>query len=502
MPRRRKAKPAPESPRLPRSFDLFDLAQRYRSTSRPIGLYAWEHEAIMSARDDQVRGKFKRPVALVRSMLTERAIYAAAVNRLAPHRGLPRSVSAPMGVELAGNALSVLEEAAQVFGARGSVAVTAGVHADAFSGKAFLGLHIEQVVWEPRADGSREDPFVTPWPMEFAEWSEVDRCLIATTTEGRVPIVHGDGRWIVTQEHELDPWQWGAVVPFAALWPETAFGRRDRSANAESHGDSKFIGYLPEGIDINSPQGDAMLAQMERLYDTRRVMLAPSGAKVERNEAMSANWQIFKEIIDSNTRDAQRILLGQDGTMSDSGGNYIKSRTLFGVRNDIVEGDLVARGAALSSGLLRPWSLVNFGRWDRLEFSWTIPDADEDARIESIAARTRQFSEALRLYRENGFVIDQPAVERLAREFRIAAPRLADQSPTGADFYAYELEGGVFTINEARERKGLSPVPWGNLTLPEARAQAEAAAAQPAAPAASDRTTSVTPHRSPLRPAS
>lgn len=498
MPRRRKPKAAPESPRLPRSFDTLDLAQRYRTHFRTVGLYAWDHEKVVAARDDQARGQFKRPAALVRSMLTERAIYAATINRLAPHRGLPRTITAPG--DLRGNAQSILEEALGLFVSRTSVALADGGHADALAGKAFHGLHVEQIVWEPRADGSRDDPFATTWPMEFVEWSMVDRALIARTTEGDVPIVHGDGRWIVTREHEHEPWMWGAVLPFASLWPETAYGRRDRSSNAESHGDSKFIGYLPEGIDIASPQGDAMLSQMERLYETRRVMLAPAGAKVERNEAMSANWQIFKEIIDSNTKDAQRILLGQDGTMSDSGGNYIKSRTLFGVRNDIVEGDLVARGSAISTGLLRPWSLVNFGRWDRLSFEWVLPDADEDARIESIAQRTRSFSEALRLYRENGFVVDQAAVDRLAESFRVAAPRLADQSPSGAEFFAYELDGGVFTINEARERKGLPPVEWGGVTLPERQAQLAAAAAAAAAP--SDRAPAVSAHRTPLRPAS
>ena len=424
MPRRRKPKEAPESPRLPQTFDT---GPALRVTPNTRGLYSWENEAIIAARDAQVRGQFKRPVELVRSFLTERSIFAAAVNRLAPHRGLPRTITCAK--QLTGNAATALEEAIAVFCGRSSVSLSSAANADAFFRKAFHGIHVEQMHWELRADGLREDVFVAPFPLECVEWSEIDRCLIAITTAGRIPIIHGDGRWSVTQEHAESPWHFGAVVPFANLWGSVAFARYDESQNAESHGDSKWIGTMPEGVPTTSEEGQALLAQMERLYDRRRAVVIPYGSTIKRDEAMSQNYQIFRGIIETGTKESQRILLGQDGTMTDTGGNYIKSKTLFGVRNDIVEGDLSSRGSCISTGTLRPWSLINHGRWDRLEFSWVMPDPDEDARIESIAGRMLKFNEVIAAMRANSFLIDQKTVDRVAAEFKIPAPQLPEVAP-------------------------------------------------------------------------
>lgn len=52
-----------------------------------------------------------------------------------------------------------------------------------------------------------------------------------------------------------------------------------------------------------------------------------------------------------------------------------------------------------------------------------------------------------------------------------ASMSLLEQGP---QIYAYELEGGIVKINEARARKGLPAVPWGDQTLPELLAQLEA----------------------------
>lgn len=460
MPRARKPRRPVESPRLPRTFDRAAIVgQQHQTQTRPRGLYAWTYDEIVAARDAQIRGAFRMPVQLARSLLTEPSIYAAQLNRIAPHRGLPRTITCRQ--ELRGTPAAILEEAVQTFCSDASVALSTGVQADAFDALSMHALHVEQIVWEARSDGSRLDAFVTPWPLEATEWSEVDKCLIATTTTGRCRIEHGDGRWIVTAKHADQPWRWGALVPLSGLWSDVAFARRDRSKNAESHGEDKWIGSLPEGVPLDSEEADAMQEQLVKLYEFRRVMLKPHGSEVVRNEAMGQNWQIFKEIIESDLKDAQRILLGQDGSMTNTGGNYVKAWGLFGVRNDIIESDLSTRGSCLSTGLLRPWSLLNFGRWDRLEHRWLIPDADEDARRESAAARRRALFEALELAKKAGCVVDQAYVDQVAAEYGVTAPRLAAQEPA-------------------------------------------APAEQPAAPApaaASDRAAAVVPHRHPLRAA-
>ncbi len=425
VPKARKPRPAPESPKLPVAFDPANLSGRFRTVPNPTALGSWTREAIVAARDAQARGSFRTAAKLGRAMVSEPSIFAALVNRLAPHRGLPRTICRE---GLTGTPAAILEEARAHFASDTSTGLPPGVLADTFRLLAVHEFAVAQIEWVPRADGSRLDAFVSPFELDSLEWFESDRKLYAwTVEEGRVEVVHGDGRWIVFARSADKPWTNAALLPLATLWPELALGRRDRSQNAESHGDDKWIGYLPEGVPIDSASGAAMLSEMVELYQARRASLFPYGSKVERNEALGQNFQIFKELIEADSKDAQRILLGQDASVNNSGGNYIKAKELFGVRSDIVESDLHTVGACLSTGLLRPWSLVNFGRWDRLQYEWKIPDADEDARRGSIAERRAKLWEDLEAARAAGAVVDQPYVDALAAEYGVSAPRLAAQ---------------------------------------------------------------------------
>ena len=424
VPRAKKPKLPAESPRLPVAFDRAALGGRFRTVPRWNGLGSgWTRETVTAAVEAQARGMFRTAAPLGRAMLADPAIFAAALNRLAPHRGLKRQICGPAGAE--GLQAAIIAEASMLFVPETSVALPAGVLADAFHELAFHELSVAQIQWEPRADGSRLDPFVSNFDLDAVEWVETDRKLYANTQEdGRVEIVHGDGRWIVFARASVRPWARAALLALGKLWPEMSFGRRDRSQNAESHGDDKWLGELPAGVAIDSPDGAAMLDELEALYQARRVMIRPSGSKVERSEAVSQNWQIFKELLESGSKDAQRVLLGQDGTMTNSGGNYIKSWGLFGVRNDIVESDLSTGGACLATGLIRPWSLLNFGRWDRLSYEWMMPDADEDARRASIAERRAAMWADISAARAAGAVVDQDYVDTLAREYGVTPARL------------------------------------------------------------------------------
>lgn len=445
MPRAAKPKKPIESPRLAQSFDPVDLQAIYETWRRTTSIGLWTVERLHAARDAQVRGCFRAPAELANKLRCEPRVFSAEENRIAPHRGLPCEITCEE--ELSGSRAAWLAEAVSMFCSPGSSSLPQGIHSDAFRGLAMHGIEVEQTVWVPRRDGSRLDPFVQPWPHEDLEWQSSgiisqlpdgtwheEHGLYAITTDGRVKVEHGDGRWIVTQKSVDRPWRFGALVALADLVGELAFGRRDRSANARSHGDDKWIGTLPQGVPVKSAEGQAMLAELLKLYEARRALVIPNGSTVKRDEALGQNYQIFKELIDADSKDVERILLGQDGTMSTSGGDYLKSWLLFGVRNDIVESDLAARGAAISTGLLRPWSLINFGRWDRWVFGWQMPDGDEDARLDSIAKRRKAFWEDVALSRTNGALVDDNYLRELAKQYKLkAVPKLAPQLPAASE---------------------------------------------------------------------
>jgi hypothetical protein len=425
-----------------------------------------------------MRGSFSQPALLWESCKTDARILSSVENRLAPHRGLSREISAKYGSG------SVIAKEATLHFCDDEI-LSPGAICDGFEDLAWAAFGVLHVDWIVNEDGSRLMPSLTAWPLECVRYDSFKNQLMALTETGDVPIVHGDGRWIVVQKRQRKAWQSAAGKSAFMLFATRQLGIRDRSNSAESHGDDKWLGTLPEGIALDSPEALKLLQELLKMYEPRRALVVPFGATVKRDEALAQNYQIFKELIESCDRDVQCVFLGQDGSMTNSGGNYVKAWGLFGVRNDIIESDLSAMGRAISTGLLRPWSLVNFGRWDRLQFKWLIPDADEDARRESIAKRHDDFDRIVKARRENGFVVDQAFCDALAAELGIATPALADATPSGSDFFAYELDGGIVTIDEVRARKGLPPLPngAGALTVPEARARAAAAASQGPAPA-------------------
>ena len=414
--RPRNARKPGDDRRLPTTFDPL---RYYEPQQRMVGVSTWGVASIVAARRDQMLGHFARPADLVTTLKTDPAIYSAMLNLLAPHRGLPRAVEAPPGANAA-----VRTEAELLF-ARESVALSLGTLCDGFELESWHGVAVLSIDWAPRADGTRLDPIVCPWPQEALD-TMPDGELVAILDGGeRVPVVHGDGKWIVVAEHELRPHTWGALVPLALLFADRQYGVRDRSRSAESHGDDKWIGELPPNMTTDSPQAQKLEDQLLRLYEARRALVVPNETKVNRSEATGQNWQIFKELIESCDRDAARILLGQDGSMTNSGGNYIKAWGLFGVRNDIVEAKLAAMSRAISTGLLRPWSLINFGRWDKLVFRWLIPDADEDTRRESLAKRHDDFLRIWSARKVAGFTVTQQDADELATALGIPAPRIA-----------------------------------------------------------------------------
>lgn len=215
-------------------------------------------------------------------------------------------------------------------------------------------------------------------------------------------------------------------------WPARAFHKRDRQMSSETHGEGKFIATLPEGMTLSSKQGLALKALALGMRKRRSGGVMPAGASLELLEATGQMFQIFETAIKSLDKDIARSYLGQDGSLVNEGGNYIKAAELAGVRYDLVEGDLSTARCALKTGFFRPWSIVNTGRDLDLVSSWALPDPDKQANHVNYAARETAFNTAVAAYRANGFVVDQATVNRLAIEHGITAPKLAELPAAGA----------------------------------------------------------------------
>lgn len=448
---------APVAPRT--SFDAQTLGHVFEPAPK-LGVWSWDLERIRAARSEHCRGKFSLSAHLADAMLDDGAIYATLAQRISPAVGLPLDVLGSSYYGGRGLAETARAEAVELF-ARGS-ALPPGTIADTVQTLAMMGPFVGQNHWTTRADGSRVDVSMRPWPMHAIEWDETALRYAALTRDGRVPIEPNDGKWVVIAPHESHPWRHGAVRPLGLAWADRSYGVRDRSMLSETQGQPHMLGTLPDGWTYDSAEGRAFIEQMKGLLRARSGMAKPFGSTVEYLEISGAIFQIFENIIKHEESIVAKVLLGQDGTSENSGGNYVKARLLFNVRNDLVEQDLGAMEAGLNAGVLYPWTVVNFGD-GRLapRLKWRMPDLAEDERREALAKRRIAFNLDLKGYRENGLLVDQALVDALAHDYGIEpAPRLVAMADTPAarlDLAPTDM-ARVVRVDEVRVSQGLPAI--------------------------------------------
>lgn len=475
--------------RRAQEFKLAELLRMIQPPQDSSSSYGWGLDEIRAAVDMQLAGKFASPVRLAKRMGTDHAAFVARNYRLAPQRAI--------GVRVVGQKSTALTEASALFGPRGK-AVTPSVMSDINATLADHGIAIGYNTWIPREDGSRVDVVHKEWPLEYVEYDTTTRQLFTRVDQSsnvdninRVPIVHGDGLFTVYSKHDREPWTHdAAIIAAGLLWSLHAFGLRDLASSSKAHGLAKAKGELPEGMKLDDGNGnlspDALaFVQMavSLLSGTGIFGLAPSGAKLDWIANPSNAWQVFDLITAIGEKGFARIYTGTDGILGSVGGAPgVDITALFGVATTIVQGDLGALENGFSEGVIEPWCAINHGDSSyQIRREYMLPDADAQAEREQFATRRDRFWTDVKSMRDNGCIVDQEAINDLAARYDVPAPTLASATTSTAAFYAYELDGGVVTIDEVRASKGLPPLPngAGALTVPQAKAAAAAAVTAP-----------------------
>lgn len=219
---------------------------------------SWTLEAIRVARDAQMRGDFKRAVQLAEAMRTDDAIFVARNNRIAPHSAIEGAIEPYRGVE--GERIAKK--------AKRSISTPRDVLQGINGTLADHGIAIGRVIQEANDEGTLVNMSLTEWPLEHVKYNEQFETLETETAEdGRIPIVHGDGVWIVFRKFDLKPWtQDACLLPIALLWAMHTGGLSDWAAAMKSHGLAKVVGELPEGIALLSEAGE-LTAEAEAFLD-------------------------------------------------------------------------------------------------------------------------------------------------------------------------------------------------------------------------------------------
>lgn len=416
-------------------FDAIRLAAAIRPPITSVGgCYSWDLPTIKTARDAQIAGNFALPARLATDMRTDDAIDVAREVRIAPHRGLPRQIVARGN---SARARRIRDEAEGLFGPEG-IAIAPGLLADVVGCLADHGIAIAYNVVAPRPDGSRFDFEVRMWPIEAVRYDPTCGVLMARVAPGsagaregvtfgsEVPIVHGDGRWTVFSKHAVAPWTQSAAVLKALLWAVHALAWRDWARGAKSHGDTKTVVTPPDGIGTQSEDGVALGNAIADLEAEDRVALVPSGSKVERLSDTGGAWQVYQQLVTESARAWQRIYNGQDGAMGQNpAAPGVSLEALFGVKADIVEGDLRALDRGISEGIIAPWCAMNFGDSSAApRHEYVFPNPEEDARRAAEGERGAAFFTEMKAARDAGFALAPDWVASRAAAYGLPTPAM------------------------------------------------------------------------------
>lgn len=401
------------------SSDSSYLGHRYEHWER-TWLGEWTVERIREHRDAHQEGHVWAGKRLARFFRRDANVTGALGQRVAPWLGCPHM--------LEGGSERARAELTPLLSARGEL-LSAPVKCEVAEDLAMCGLAILQTTVRPRKDGSRWDFIVEPWDLEYVE-QDYRGHYVAITRDGRIPIVHGDGKWTIIRQIKKHPHEKGAVIPLGLNVASRGHGIVDRAAGAQAVGHPKLHASLPEKIAVSSAVGKALFKAVAELWAGPRHIVTESSTKLEKIEFNGQGWQIFGDALKLDKSDIFLALTGQDGSAANEGGSYAKAYILQGVLFAWVVADTLAGSSGFTTGVLRPWASVNLGDPDEAPaLAWPLPDPEENERLAAIAKRHKDYAEIEKAHRENGRVFTEEDAKALATTMRIDVPALAQAKP-------------------------------------------------------------------------
>lgn len=476
---------AARSVRLAEEFNLSRLSHEIRSPKDGNGsINSWSLAQIFQAREEQMNGSFVRPARMAEQMRTDDALAVAFENRLAPQRCISVELTPAKGAR----AKAIAKEGEALFGPKG-VGVTPEVMHDLTGCLVNHGIAVGYLIHTPREDGSRVDVSLYYWPIEYVRWDEFNQTFMAKCEPGsphtgdinadpsvtqqqfisgtEVPIVHGDGRWVLFAKHSCKPFRHAAILSACLVWARHAFALRDWAKGSVAHGNAKVIGEMPEGVSLQ--KDGALTSEAAAFLELLRAIgsadspigIRPAGSKTEFLTNNSSAWQVWSELVANADKAAARIYLGTDGTLGSQGGAPgIDITALFGVAATIVRGDLECLQRGIDTGVIQPWCAINFGDSSLAPSRrYVIPNEEEESVRENYSKRSKAFHDAVSDLRKNGFAVDQQIVESLANVYGIETPSLPEETEKAPSIALASADIAlVVSVNEARASAGLGPL--------------------------------------------
>lgn len=349
-----------------------------------------------------------------------------------------------------------------------------------------LGWAPAQLVWDTSTPVWK--PCLKFWNNRYTYWHWGLRKYIALSQDGQIPIVPGDGKWVLHSHFdEYRAWIFGAVRAVAEPWLLRHFAFRDMARFSEIHGLPFRIAETPASADATErSQFGAMVSRL----GAETTLLIGKGIDAQNSyglsllEAKDTAWEVFTGLISQCDMAIILSLLFQNLTTEVNAGSFAATSAHMDIRQNGIQADNAAWKHTLYNQVARPFALFNFGDPDLAPMTeWDVTPREY---LETNAKQFQSFGTAIEVLRRGGVEFtDVEAMRKWAAlkfgldglpDFKITEPVASGMGGAAKSKLPFTNvdPSSVVTVNEARSLNDLPKMAGGDVTIQEFHANADA----------------------------
>ncbi len=309
-----------------------------------------------------------------------------------------------------------------------------------------MGFSPAQLIWD--TSGPIWGPYLRPWHTRFTYFNWADRRLTAFAQDGTIPIVPGNGKWVLHAPFgEYRGWIRGAIRALAEPWMLRHFALRDMARFSEIHGLPTRVGKVPAVGDPGlRAEFETALAQL----GSDSSMIVPQGVDGQQGtgydyalvEATDTAWESFPGMMDRCDMAIVLAILFQNLTTEVKGGSFAAVSGHMDIRQDGLQFDDASWTNTMAQ-VARPFAMINFGDPDLAPI--TCYDVTPRADLAGNASQFQLFGTALELIARGGYEFASPddLVAWAVQRFGLAGmPALKKVAPPAAATGGSPFGGG------------------------------------------------------------
>jgi phage gp29-like protein len=275
-----------------------------------------------------------------------------------------------------------------------------------------LGVCFAQNIYDTESVPGRWIPRLDPWHPSHFRYEATLGHWIANTKEGPLTVDLLSGKWAAYSLDGKSPWLEGLVRRLAIPWLIRQLTYRDWARYSEIHGLPIRKATIP--AEASKEQKDNFWAGIVELGNESTIEIPELGNgqgafDLELVEAASKSWEGFKELLSKCESSISITILGQNLTTEVKGGSLAAAQVHENVKHDFISDDAVTFCDAFRDGVLRPFTVFNYG--DTSLTPTLKIDTEPPADLKSDAETLKTLGEALTAFNTAGYTLDPKDIE-------------------------------------------------------------------------------------------